>query len=165
MAFDINFQEKATVQFHIKSFLLYPSFWENTVNHVSIPLTWNLCRFEASNHSTIPREKGIYCFVVKPNVPHFFETSYLLYIGKTNRTLYDRYKEYLNDQSGKGKPRSKVYEMLKIYRDHIYFYYAEIPSQQNVDNCEERFLNIFFPPINTLIPIAKIKPELQNIYE
>ena len=122
-------------------------------------------KFTKSNRSKIPRDKGIYCFVLQPKLVNFFETTYLFYIGKTNRTLWVRYKEYLDEQAGKGKPRNKVFEMLNQYTDYLYFYYTSIPASADVDSCEEKLLNIFVPRVNTDIPEAKISPELKNLYE
>lgn len=165
MPFDIDFKKKAEIKLHIKKFLLYPPHWEDIGNHFPIPLTWNSCEFNEINQTIIPNQSGIYCFVVNPGIPNFFQTTYLFYAGKTNRTLFTRFGEYLNDEKGKGKPRPKVFEMLKMYKGHLHFYFAEIPLKANVDICEEKLLNMFIPHVNTSIPVAIIKPELKNIYE
>lgn len=165
MAFDINFTEEAIIKNHIKKFLLYPRFWKDRKNHIKSSLTWNFCKFNSKNKSMVPSKSGVYCFVVKPSVPNFFETSYLFYVGKTNRTLLERYSEYLDDQLGKGKPRKKIYSMLKLYGDDIYFYYTEILTKKEVNISEEMLLNTFVPHVNTSIPKAKIKSELKYIYE
>jgi hypothetical protein len=113
----------------------------------------------------VPKKSGVYCFVLCPDYPDFFETRYLFYVGKTNRTLWERYKEYLNEEEGKGKPRRKIFEMLKLYKGHLHFYFATISDSLNVDSCEDCLINVFVPPINTQIPDAKISHELKNIYE
>jgi len=89
----------------------------------------------------------------------------LFYIGQTKRTLRIRYGEYLSDQRGVGKPRNKIYEMLNLYRNNIYFYYAKIANADIIEENEEKLLNTFMPAINTKIPKARILPELKNIYE
>jgi len=163
--FDIDLDEKAKIRFRIKKFLLSPEFWEDTNNHLTNTLTWNNLKFELSNYNNIPEQKGIYCFVVKPGVPNFFETRYLFYIGETTRTLKKRFKEYLDDQIGKGKPRPKIFEMLKLYKNNLYFYYTEISDDKEIHDTEDKLLNTFIPFVNTDIPKAKIKTELKNIYE
>ena len=95
----------------------------------------------------------------------FNYTNYLFYIGQTQRTLEIRYKEYLADQEGKGKPRTKVFKMLKQYESVLYFYYTTIRTTAQVDEVEEKLLNTFIPHINAKIPEAKISPELQYLYE
>jgi len=165
MSFDIDFTKKGDLKIHIRKFLLFPEYWKDVNNQFPINLIWKSCEFNELNKNAIPSKKGLYCFVVKPDFNNFFETSYLFYAGKTNRTLKIRFKEYLDDQKGKGKPRVKVYEMLKLYKDHIHFYFTEIPNKNDVDLCEEKLLNSFLPHINTQIPKAKIKSELKYIYE
>lgn len=164
--YDIDFfTKKAEIKLHIRKFLLYPKFWEDSSNHFMNKLNWKRKKFLHSNKSKIPIQKGIYCFVLKPTVPNFFETRYLLYHGQTSRTLRKRFEEYLDDQKGKGKPRPKVFEMLNLYKNYLYFYFAEITSSTLIDEAEEKFLNTFIPQINTSIPKAKINPELMYIYE
>ena len=94
-----------------------------------------------------------------------FETKYLFYIGKTNRTLKKRFSEYVNEGKGKGKPRVKVYEMLTQYADHLYFNYATIPNAAQVNEAEDKLINTFVPNVNVAIETAKIKPEYRYIYE
>lgn len=165
--FDIDFEEKGKLLLHKRTFLLYPTYWNDTANHITVPISsgWSSCKFEHANHSSIPDKRGIYCFVVKPQIPNFFETVYLFYIGKTNRTLKQRFSEYLRNQDGKDKPRTKIFEMLKLYSENVFFFYIPLETTEQVDECEKRLLNTFAPPINTDIPNAKIKHELRNIYE
>lgn len=163
--YDIDFKKKGEYVLHLQKFFLFPLFWEDPLKHLTEPTGWKKVRFTIANRSKIPKEKGIYCFVLQPKIDNFFETRYLYYIGKTNRTLWNRYKEYLNDQAGKGKPRTKVFEMLNQYSRHLYFYYTTIPISSDVDSCEEKLLNTFVPRVNTDIPEARISPELKNLYE
>jgi hypothetical protein len=163
--YDIDFKKKGEYVLHIKKFFLFPQFWNDPTKSLTEPTGWKKVKFTKSNRNKIPRDKGIYCFVAQPKLTNFFETTYLFYIGKTNRTLWIRYKEYLDEQAGKGKPRNKVYEMLNQYSDYLYFYYTSIPNVSDVDNCEEKLLNTFVPRVNTDIPEAKISPELKNLYE
>jgi hypothetical protein len=55
--------------------------------------------------------------------------------------------------------------MLKLWEGYLHFFYAAIPNNVILSNCEEQLLNTFVPRVNTDIPKAKIKPELKNIYE
>lgn len=163
--YDIDFEYKSKIKFHIRKFLLFPEFWEDEQNHIQIDLDWNQVKFTDENIEVIPENQGLYCFVMKPNIPNFFESRYLFYIGETQRTLKVRYSEYLRDQKGKGKPRPKVFEMLNLYKDYLYFYYARLDDSDLIRINEEKLLNTFVPAINTQIPKAKIRPELLNIYE
>lgn len=163
--FDIDFAEEGFLKLHVKKFLLYPKYWQDNANAFSGNVGWCSCPFIPENRDVIPREKGVYCFVVIPKYDKIFEMRYLFYVGKTSRTLWERYKEYLDDLSGKGKPRKKVFSMLGLYKDHLHFFYTPFTSDSDVNMLEENLLNAFVPPINTQIPDAKIKHELKYIYE
>lgn len=165
MAWDFDFQEEKDIQYHIKTFLLYPDFWIDKGKKLPQKLVWKRRKFVAKNIDSVPNTKGVYAFVVVPKYDNFFETRYLFYVGKTNRTLRQRYREYLREKAGKGKPRKKVFKMLNQYDGCLHFYYAEIASSAIVDVSEESLLNVFVPHINTSIPEATIKNELKNIYE
>lgn len=163
--YDFDFTEEHDIRGHVKSFFLHPEFLNDPTNQIHIPLTWNRIEFNPGNQNLIPRSKGIYAFVLIPQYPHFFETRYLFYVGKTNRTLRQRFGEYLKEMAGKGKVRKKINKMLNQYSHSLYFYFAELSNSADVDLCEECILNTFVPHINSSIPRAKIKNELKNLYE
>lgn len=164
--FDIDFHDRGYIQSHIWNFLLFPNHWTDPANSIPFPLVWNSLPFDLTQLNNVPNnQKGIYCFVVQPPVSQMFETRYLFYIGKTTRDFRARFNEYLRDAAGKGKPRPKVFTMLKLWRGYLHFYYTAIPTNVNISLCEERYLNTLVPKVNTDIPIARIKPELKNIYE
>ncbi|WP_241330079.1 GIY-YIG nuclease family protein [Chryseobacterium arthrosphaerae] len=166
MAFDIDFQERGFIKEHIWKFLLYPEHWNDPDNNVTVGLTWSEVPFNRTQLSNVPNtQKGIYCFVVKPTYNQMFETRYLFYIGKTSRDFRSRFREYLNDDEGKGKPRMKVFNMLKLWRGYLHFYYAPIADNDDITECENKFINTFIPKVNSDIPKARIKPELINIYQ
>lgn len=165
MAFDIDFKEKGYIKEHIWSFLLFPEHWKDPSNIVPVHLDWKKVEFNNASLAMVPNDqKGIYCFVVKPEISELFDTNYLYYVGKTTRNFNVRFKEYLNDQAGKGKPRPKVFTMLKLWKDYLHFYYASVDNNVTIGACEEIYLNALVPKVNTDIPKAKIKPELKNIY-
>ncbi|MBK6483958.1 MAG: GIY-YIG nuclease family protein [Chitinophagaceae bacterium] len=165
MAYDIDFAEEAIIGSHIKKFLLYPVFWADAQNQIGINTQWKKVMFSSANKKNVPNKKGVYAFVLKPVYHNFFETNYLFYVGKTNRTLRLRFQEYLDEKAGKGKPRKKIHKMLNMYDGFLEFYYAEIGRKNQVDKVEEQLLNTFVPHVNTSIPKARIKHELKYIYE
>jgi len=163
--YDIFFTERVTIKGHIKKFLLYPNYWQNEDNELPENLDWNAKKFSLENLKNIPKNEGIYAFVLIPEVNSFFQTKYLFYIGKTSRDLKTRYNEYLNEKNGKGKYRVKIYEMLNMYEGHMYFFYSVIDDRHKINECEDKLLNMFVPHVNVQIPEAKITPELRYIYE
>lgn len=162
MAYDIAY--KKDLKLHVQKFLLYPNHWEDKANFFPYKLKWRSCKFTKGNRVNVPSDMGVYCFVIVAKVPNFISTRYLMYVGQTKRTLATRYGEYLVDQSGKGKARHKVEEMLDLYKKHLYFYFAAVNSGNRIDEIEEKLINTFVPPVNSDIPKAKIKPELKYIY-
>lgn len=164
-AYNIDFVKKGDILLHIRKFLLYPKHWEDPTKQITTNLKWKKLKFTSSNKSKVPKQIGLYCFVVNPLYKNFVATNYLFYVGQTQNSLFIRYSNYLDEQAGKGKPRAKIYEMLNLYAQYIDFYYVEIPSKPLVDTYEKILINTFVPHINTSIPEAKISPELKYIYE
>lgn len=167
MAFDFDFDKEANLRAHIKSFFLHPEYWSKKTQNTPVKLEWKRIKFKESNLKYVPDKVGVYAFVLVPDYSDIFETRYLFYIGKTYRELKTRFKEYINEQKGKGKPRKKVYKMLNQYEGNLYFYCVELDGQteEAVSRVEETLLNTFIPHVNTSIPEAKIQNELKNIYE
>ncbi|MAZ26669.1 MAG: hypothetical protein CL868_06275 [Cytophagaceae bacterium] len=165
MAYDLDFHEEGDLILHIKKFFLHPSSWNEAENQIPITLSWRKYKFSPQNRTKIPTSSGVYAFVVIPEFDNCFETKYLFYAGKTNRTLRERYAEYLRERAGKGKPRNKVFKMFKQYDGYLHFFFSEIENSNDVDSCEDCLLNTFVPHVNVQIAKAKIKPELQYIYE
>ena len=165
MAYDIDFVEEGFVKLHINKFFLYPNYWQLPENQIPIQLDWQFVKFEEINKSKIPSKKGLYAFTLKPGYEGLFETNYLFYIGKTSRTLRIRFGEYINDSKGKGKPRKKIFSMLKKYSKYLCFYYTPIDVEDDIDSFENILINTFVPHVNVSVAKAKVKPELQYLYE
>jgi len=165
MAYNIDFEKKGDILLHIRKFLLYPRHWEDCSKQIPTNLKWKKIKFNSANKSKIPNNIGLYCFVVKPLYKNFIDMSYLFYIGQTQNSLRIRYSNYLAEQAGKGKPRTKVFEMLNLYSKYIYFYYTLLANKDLINDYEKKLINTFVPQINTSIPEAKINHELKYIYE
>ena len=163
--YDINLNVRADLQYHIKRFFLYPGHWEDPANQMPFSLTWQSRKFSARNLRTIPKQPGVYAFTINPEYAGFFETKYLCYIGKTNRDLHTRFAEYVNEGLGKGKPRPKVFEMLKQYSGYLHFNFAVLPTAAQVDEAEDKLINTFVPHVNKVVQIAKIRPEYHYLYD
>ena len=58
-------------------------------------LTWSLFPFQDASRSQIPNAPGVYAFLIVPNIAGNLNVSYLMYIGKTDRPLRQRFAEYL----------------------------------------------------------------------
>jgi hypothetical protein len=166
MALDLNFEKRANYGLHIRKFFLYPNFWNDPEKDIAVHKNeWKCVKFDKVFLNKVSRHMGVYAFVLKPSYPSLFETGYLFYIGKTSRTLQQRFKEYFDERDGNGKYRYLVREILRLYKEDIFFYYLELESEQKVDESEILLLNTFVPFVNTDIPEAMIEPNLKNIYK
>lgn len=135
------------------SFLLKPQFWAGA--NMPCTLNWQSVKFEAANTALIPTApRGIYSFVIKPEVADHVAPGYLLYIGMTDKqTLRERYKQYLREPF-KRKPRPHIMRMLVKWPDHLHFYYSTIPTSVNALQIEEELIKAFLPPANVQLPVS-----------
>jgi len=163
---DIDWKKDGELKRHVKKFFLYPVFWDDKKNEFTHKhKKWKKIKFIDANHSKIPSKRGVYAFALKPSYKSLFPTNYLFYVGKTQRTLKERYKEYIRERDSGKKYRIKVKKMLKQYDGYLYFYYLELNTAKQVTESENVLLNTFVPHINVQIPKAKIDPLLKYIYE
>lgn len=164
---DINFAKRGEYSLHIRKFFLFPPFWADTNKDIGVTSReWKYVKFDKVNRNRVSTKKGLYAFVLKPSYPSFVKTHYLFYLGKTTRTLQDRFDEYFVERDGKGKYRYLVRDMLRLYDGHLYFYFLELDkTDDEISEFEEKLLNTFVPFVNTDIPEAKINPDLKYIYK
>ncbi len=166
MAIDLDFAKKGKYGLHIRKFFLFPEFWADVKKDIDVnPSNWKFVEFEKSNLHKVSSEKGIYAFVLHPKYPSLFQTGYLFYVGKTSRPLQTRFLEYFTERDGNGKYRSLVREFLRLYKGHLFFYFLELNTKNEVDLYEKLLLNTFVPYVNTDIPQAKIDPDIKYIYK
>lgn len=165
MAYDFDTAKEADYKNHRQSFFLHPQSWSDNEPRVSTGLAWKRIKFTPGNKGKVPTGNGVYAFMIQPAFKHLPRTAYLFYVGKTHNGLNKRYRQYLDEKDGKGKPRRKVFKMLNMYKNFVFFYCAEVIDATVIDELENCLLDAFVPPANTTIPKAKVTPELKSIYE
>lgn len=132
------------------SFLLWKEQWDAYIAP-PISLNWKCVKFEENSAIQIPKEKGVYAFVVEPRIAQLRSHGYVMYIGETGhksqRHLRKRFGDYLND---KKKPkRNLIHSMLTTWEDYLYFYYVEVDSSQmDIKQLEQKLLDTFTPPFS-----------------
>ncbi len=146
MAYDVIAVSKRLKEYGLM-FYLPPHQWRAC--KLNISLSWDFVRFERQNRRHIPKQRGIYAFVVKPGVPETFDHGYLLYIGQaggsSSRTLYDRYADYMSPSQIIKRPRINL--MMANWKDHLYFYFAPIQDRRrNLEAIEVTLNDTFIPP-------------------
>jgi hypothetical protein len=125
-------------------FNLWPRAWESIRDIAS--LQWESIAFGESNAHTIPETPGIYTFLINPNIanhPH----RYLCYVGKTERTLKERYSEYLREATAiSGRP--KILRLLNDWKGNLEFCYTLVEKEE-IKMLEKRLIDAFVPPFNS----------------
>jgi len=125
-------------------FVLWPHRW-NTLQ-LDCTLDWKLVPFSEASAEQLPDEFGVYAFLIQPQIASL-NLTYLMYVGKTDRTFRERFREYLRERDS-GKIRPKLLKILPQYPDHLFFAYAAAPSGYSPADLETALLHAFVPPGN-----------------
>jgi hypothetical protein len=138
----------AMMTMHKHEVILWPDLWSS----LQLPphLTWKIVPFSAQSSGSIVREAGVYAFVVRPQTPLALTTSYLMYVGMTDRPLRQRFREYLRERDS-GRIRPKLLRILPLYGEHLFFAFAPVPSGFTPEGIEAQLLAAFIPPGNDQI--------------
>ncbi len=154
---DILSLKKDVGVYQIK-FLLWKEQWES-YTEPSVKLNWKCVKFEENSRHLIPSEKGIYAFIVDPEITPFPSHRYLMYIGqaghKSNRNLRRRFSDYLNEK--KRVKRMSINYLLNTWQGYVYFCFTVIdPNETNIRELERKLLDTFIPPFSSKGYSAKI---------
>ncbi|TIL65609.1 hypothetical protein [Mesorhizobium sp.] len=96
----------------------YPARWLDFHQHY--PLVWNFIPFAEANHAQVPDQAGIYCFFVGLPPSSLPPVGYPLYVGKTERTLRQRFIEYISEEDH-DTGRVRVRKFLKVFQGELHF--------------------------------------------
>jgi hypothetical protein len=102
--------------------------------------------FADSSETLLPPALGVYAFLVRPQLASL-DLTYLMYVGKTDRTFRERFREYLRERDS-GEIRPKLLKILPQYPAHLFFAYAEVPAGYSAGDVEKALLRAFVPPGN-----------------
>lgn len=138
------------LKIHTQQHTMYPPFF-GRVNDLP-DLNWQRLNFGETERKNVPKEKGVYAFVLEIKNKKLMANSYVLYVGKAGdvgnkNTLFVRYGDYLANLRRMDRPR--ISEMLKRYEGFLAYYYAPIPDGISTGEIEKTLLDIFIPPFNT----------------
>ena len=130
-------------------FSLWPQKWG--AYNFSDPFNWEIHPFEQDQTNEIPHEPGIYSFIIKPGIASYPYGSYLMYIGKTQRTLRRRFTEYLYEQNHpSGRPN--IVRLLNKYKGYIHFCFSVVNNTERIAGIEDALIAAFLPPCNVQLP-------------
>lgn len=134
---------------------MWPERWESC--NPQLDLNWEITSFIDNGWGKVPENPGVYCFFVQPEKANLFDTSYLIYIGKTDRTLRIRYREHYRDMQN-NRIRPKLYPYLVQYAPYIKFCFAIVEPPNSPFDIEQHLINSFLPPAN-----PQVRGELGDI--
>jgi hypothetical protein len=137
------------------SFRLMPTLWDRYGGPDD--LEWKCVPFRRASLPTIPDDPGVYAFCVRPSIGGNLCGSYLLYVGKTDRGLRIRCREYLTSAEAE-RERPKLQRMLRLFfgSEYLYFCFAVV-SHDDPASVEALLLEATVPPACTDLP-ASVRP-------
>ena len=121
-------------------------------NEYAIPtLTWDSISYGETELDRVPDDKrGVYAFSVCHNDNLLPPHGYVLYIGiagrDSNRSLRDRYRDYLNEK--KVLRRARIARMIGTWHEVLRFFFAPVPDEVSSDDLKtlEKQLNTALMP-------------------
>lgn len=133
---------------HTHQFTLWPDRWRGC--NLKYSLSWNTYAFSKASISSIPKNPGVYAFLIQPRIASDLNTSYLIYIGMS-KNLRGRFVKYLREfKSKSGRP--KIVSWLFPYTDYLYFSYTLVNPPNTPKSLEDELIKAFIPPANDRFP-------------
>ena len=141
-----------------RDFILSPKQWVT----YSLPdsFNWEIHPFQPDQVEKIPSKPGIYSFVIQPGIAAHPHCSYLMYVGKTERTLRERFREYFDEEKDVETGRPKLVIMFDLYQGYVHFCCAVVMDTNRIKKIEEALLKAFIPPCNDQYP-AEIRRSMK----
>ena len=153
--------EQDDMKAHIHQFSLWPKLWLEYTQQHSFSFDWQIFPLKADQIGNIPEKPGVYTLLIQPSIALHPLCSYLAYVGMTDRTLRERFKEYLSEKKRiTGRP--KVLRLLNKYEDHVYFCCAEVDDQGLITQIEDALIGAWVPPFNDKYP-ARIRRVIKGL--
>jgi len=131
--------------------ILWPRRW--LLCDRTLSLTWQTFPFRKAAVNKMPDSPGVYAFLIQPRIGSDLEASYPMYIGMTDRSLRDRFAEYLREVQ-RPLARPKVLVLVKSYRRFMYFSCCIVTRPVRPATVEEELLQAFIPPANDRYPAS-----------
>ena len=147
--------EQDQLKAHRWTFSLWPRQWTNY--NLPYLFNWKIYRFQLDEVENIPNKPGIYSFVIQPEIASHPYCAYLMYIGKTKRTLQQRFREYLRERENVERGRPKILQLLNKYQGYLYFCCSTMAETEQITEIENALISAFLPPCNSTFP-AEIRP-------
>jgi hypothetical protein len=163
---DIFFAKKPyeLKDYRLTRMVLSPDQWRSC--KLPLELSWRRIKFSRANAHRIPKNaRGVYTFVVRPEVANHPSCSYLLYVGKADEQgLRSRFRQYVTERNqGEESRRPHITEMLLKWDGFLWFYYASITKRTKIKAVEDELLAAYLPPANKAFP-SKIRRAVAKLF-
>lgn len=129
---------------HVQDFTLWPKLWKSFSMRSSF--SWAEKSLQRAALSSIPRNPGIYTFVIKPDIANHPSCAYLVYTGRS-KDLHERFKQYLDIQDGTRRHSPKMEQGLIQYKEYLYFIFSPF-KKVSLKKAEQALIDVFIPPWN-----------------
>lgn len=141
-----DIQDLALLDCHKVEMLFLPPAW---IAAPSIPCTWVRSDFPPKPRNSIPKQPGVYVFVVTTEVFDFPCANGLFYIGKATN-LYERVGAYIGDENKRflNTKRPLVWRMLNVWSGHLKYFYTTTADVGAAKHLETQMINALRPPFN-----------------
>lgn len=116
-------------------------------------LAWHYLEFPPANKMDVPKEPGVYAFVIMPDIFNLSQVSSLLYVGMT-KNFYNRIGAYLGEINSRfsSTVRPRVWRMLNVWHGHLRYYYTITADEKEAVKLEDEMLAALVPPMNGDLP-------------
>jgi excinuclease UvrABC nuclease subunit len=142
----MNIRDLAFVESHYVKMMFYPDAWDNAQD---LELTWVSVDFPPNPRACIPKEPGVYAFVIEPNIFSLQPANGLFYIGKAT-DLYSRIGSYIGELSKEFlvSKRPHIWKMLNQWNGRFKYYYSITDNVTEAERIEDNMLSAIRPPFN-----------------
>jgi hypothetical protein len=137
-------------------FQFYPQLWTDPQLEKAKGKIWKRTKFSDSLTSIneIPVEAGVYFFTVEGRIDILPFHAYVFYVGKAEKGLRSRYKNYIKEELGEHPEADREYvtRMLVYFKDWLYFNYLVLPPSEVVP-MESALKDNLTPPANVILKL------------
>jgi hypothetical protein len=157
-------QEVDELKTFVVRLCLHPPSWSAFKS--ATDLDWEWIKYE-DDKSSVPDTRGVYAFVVEPDLEGVFPVLVPFYVGETGdkngRTLRDRYAEYLVNKQ-RICERHGIHYMLNKWCSHLYFYFAEVADTTiRLKSLEASLNDALLPPYSIRDFSATVRPKVRTL--
>lgn len=151
----IDFANEASLEIakHTVDITLSPE--KLMANNYAIPaLEWNSIPYGEDDIDKVPSDKrGVYAFAVAQIDDVLPQHGYILYMGiagrRSNRSLRERYREYLNEKIV--IKRARIARMIGTWHEVLWFLFAPVDdgvSTEDLEELEKQLNTALMPPFS-----------------